>query len=70
MNVIHRLPPICVFQTRIFLEHSADVLLLFRSDPRALKVGCTSDPIFENNIKRYPIFSVQIINYHIDQIHK
>ena len=24
MNVIHRLPPFCAFQTRIFLEHSAD----------------------------------------------
>ena len=30
----------------------------------------TSGPIFEKIMKRYPIFSVQIINYQIDQKHK
>ena len=34
------------------------------------KVAYTSGPIFENIMKRYPIFSVQIINYQIDQKHK
>ena len=34
------------------------------------KVACTSCPIFEKNIKRYPILSVQIIYYQIDQMHK
>ena len=34
------------------------------------KVACTSGPIFEKIMKRYPIFSVQIINYQIDQMHK
>ena len=34
------------------------------------KVACTSAPIFETIMKRYPIFSVQIINYQIDQMHK
>ena len=35
-----------------------------------LKVAYTSGPIFEKIMKRYPIFSVQIINYQIDQKHK
>ena len=35
-----------------------------------LKVAYTSGPIFEKNMKQYPIFSVQIINYQIDQKHK
>ena len=34
------------------------------------KVAYTSGPIFEKNMKRYPIFSVQIINYQIAQKHK
>ena len=34
------------------------------------KVACTSGPIFEKIMKRYPIFSVQIINHQIDQMHK
>ena len=34
------------------------------------KVACTSAPFFEKIMKRYPIFSVQIINYQIDQMHK
>ena len=34
------------------------------------KVAYTSGPIFKKNMKRYPIFSVQIINYQIDQKHK
>ena len=34
------------------------------------KVACTSAPIFETIMKRFPIFSVQIINYQIDQMHK
>ena len=34
------------------------------------KVVYISGPIFEKIIKRYPIFSVQIINYQIDQMHK
>ena len=34
------------------------------------KVACTSGPIFEKNIKRYPIFSLQIINYQIELMHK
>ena len=43
MNVIHRLPPISAFQTRIFLEHSAEnyascLVVTFRSDPCALKL--------------------------------
>ena len=29
----------------------------------------TSGQIFEKIMKRYPIFSVQIINYQIDQMH-
>ena len=28
-----------------------------------IKVACTSGPIFEKIMKRYPIFSLQIINY-------
>ena len=28
-----------------------------------LKVACTSGPIFEKFMKRYPIYSLQIINY-------
>ena len=35
-----------------------------------LKVAYTSGPIFEKIMKRYPIFSVQIINYQINQKHK
>ena len=35
-----------------------------------LKVAYTSGPIFEKIMKRYPIFSVQIINYQIDQKYK
>ena len=35
-----------------------------------IKVAYTSGPIFEKNMKRYPIFSVEIINYQIDQKHK
>ena len=36
----------------------------------SLKVAYTSGQIFEKIMKRYPIFSVQIINYQIDQKHK
>ena len=32
-----------------------------------LKVAFTSGPIFEKIVKWYPIFSVQKINYQIDQ---
>ena len=35
-----------------------------------LKVACTSGPIFEKIMKRYPIFSLQMINYQIDLMHK
>ena len=35
-----------------------------------IKVAYTSGPIFEKNMKRYPIFSVQIINNQIVQNHK
>ena len=35
-----------------------------------LKVAYTSGPIFEKIMKRYPIFSLQIINYQIDLKHK
>ena len=35
-----------------------------------LKVAYTSGPIFEKIMKRYPIFSLQIIYYQIDQMHK
>ena len=35
----------------------------------ALKVAYTSGPIFEKIMKRYPIFSEQIINYQIDQMY-
>ena len=34
------------------------------------KVAYTSGPIFEKIIKRYPIFSLQINHYQIDQKHK
>ena len=34
------------------------------------KVAYTSGQIFVKIMKRYPIFSVQIINYQIDQKHK
>ena len=34
------------------------------------KVAYTSGPIIEKIMNRYPIFSVQIINYQIDQMHK
>ena len=34
------------------------------------KVACTSAPIIEKIMKRYPIFSVQIIYYQIDQMQK
>ena len=37
---------------------------------KSFKVAYTSGPIFEKIMKRYPIFSVQIINYQIDQMHK
>ena len=36
----------------------------------SFKVAYTPGPIFEKNMKRYPMFSVQIINYQIDQKHK
>ena len=36
----------------------------------AFKVAYTSGLIFEKIMKRYPIFSVHIINYQIDQMHK
>ena len=36
----------------------------------SLKVAYTSGPIFKKIMKRYPIFSEQIINYQIDQKHK
>ena len=35
-----------------------------------IKEAYTSDPIFEKIMKRYPICSVQIINYQIDEKHK
>ena len=35
-----------------------------------VKVAYTSGPIFEKIMKRYPIFSMQIINYQIDQKYK
>ena len=35
-----------------------------------IKVACTSGPIFEKNMKRYPIFSLQIIYYQIVLMHK
>ena len=34
-----------------------------------IKVACTSGPIFEKIMKRYPIFFVQIIYCQIDQMH-
>ena len=34
-----------------------------------IKLACTSGPIFKKIMKRHPIFSVQIINYQIDQMH-
>ena len=37
---------------------------------KRIKVAYTSGPIFETIMKRYPIFSVQIIHYQIDQKHK
>ena len=41
------------------------------NDARAsVKVAYTSSPIFKKIMKRYLIFSVQIINYQIDQMHK
>ena len=49
---------------------------MFRLRPRpkrcekSKKVARTSGPIFEKIMKRYHIFSVQIINYQIDQVHK
>ena len=36
----------------------------------SIKVAYTSGPIFEKIMKRYPIFSVQIINYQRVQKHK
>ena len=41
-----------------------------RTVTRGLKVAYTSGPIFDKIMKRYPIFSVQIINYQIDQKYK
>ena len=36
-----------------------------------IKVACNSGQFFEKkNVKRNPIFSVQIINYQIDQMHE
>ena len=35
-----------------------------------VKVACTSGPIFEKIMKRYPIFSLQIIKCQIDLMHK
>ena len=42
MNVIHRLPPFCAFQTHVFLEHSAEnyapcLVVTFCSDTGALE---------------------------------
>ena len=39
---------------------------MFYSRIHPIKVACTYAPIFEKNMKRYPIFS----NYQIDQMHK
>ena len=36
----------------------------------SVKVAYTSGPIFEKNMKRYPIFSVQNIDHQIDQRHE
>ena len=45
--------------------------LTFNSNIKsAIKVAYTSGPIFEKIMKRYPIFSMQIINYQIDQKYK
>ena len=43
MNVFHRPLPFCAFQTRIFLEYSAEnyascLVVTFRSDPCALEM--------------------------------
>ena len=43
MNVIKRIPPLCAFHTRIFLEHSAEdyaqrLDVTFCSDPCALEL--------------------------------
>ena len=35
-----------------------------------IKGACTSAPNIEKIMKRYPIISVQIINYQFDQMHK
>ena len=37
---------------------------------KLFKVAYTSGPIFEKNMKRYPIFSIQKIDHQIDQKHK
>ena len=42
----------------------------FDKNKKHVKVAYTSGPIFEKIMKRYPIFSMQIINYQIDQKYK
>ena len=41
-----------------------------RKEKKWIKVAYTSGPIFEKIMKRYPIFSMQIINYQIDHKYK
>ena len=44
--------------------------ILVKGTKFTVKVAYTSGPIFDKNYEAVPIFSVQIINYQIDQKHK
>ena len=51
-------------------DHMSYVTFIVYSPERSLKVAYTSGQFFEKNMKRYPIFSLQI-NYHqTDKMYK
>ena len=58
----------------LFLIIGTSLMLTHRHlstwDNYFFKVACTSALVFENIMKRYPVFSVQTINYQIDQMHE
>ena len=53
---------ICFNETRV---HTVKRSIRRFSSPS--KVACTSGPFFEKNMKRYPIFSLQMNYYQIDK---
>ena len=53
-----------------FTRLNSELFFLLLTYFTGFKVAYTAGPIFEKIMKRYPIFSVQIISYQIDQKHK